>query len=244
MRIAVIAGTSDATELIKNVFENHEITAFVATDYGKEILKNYNINIRIGRLNKQEFSQSLKNFDCVIDASHPFAQEVTKIVKFVCEELDLKYLRLIREKINYNYNKIMIADSKEKVCLLLGKMQGNILFTTGVKSLNFYENHVKDFSKRAWIRILDTEDSRKLAKNSKANIIYSLPPFTQQDLLEIIKKYDINIIVSKDSGAKGGLPEKINIAKTCSIPVILIKRPEETGLQLQEILAYLEEYSC
>lgn len=244
MKIAVIAGTSDATELIKNISGKHEITAFVATDYGREILKNNKININIGRLNKQEFLKKLIYFDCVIDASHPFAEEVTKIVKSVCQELHVKYLRLIREKINYDYNKIILADSKEKACILLSQMTGNILFTTGVKSLNFYENHVKKFAKRAWIRILDTQDSRKIAGNSKANIIYALPPFSEQDLLKIIIKHDIKILVSKDSGKKGGLLEKIKIAKKCNIPVILIKRPEETGMQLQEILIYLEEFSC
>ncbi|MDE6003996.1 MAG: precorrin-6A reductase [Oscillospiraceae bacterium] len=239
MKIAIIAGTSDATELIKNISEKHEITAFVATDYGKEILKNCNININIGRLSKQDFLKKLVNFDCIIDASHPFAEQVTEIVKSVCEELNINYLRLIREKINYNYNNIIIADSKQKACVILSKMTGNILFTTGVKSLNFYENHVKNFSDRAWVRILNTQESRKIAENSKANIIFSLPPFTEQALFSIIQKYNINILVSKDSGEKGGLIQKINIAKKCNIPVILIKRPEETGLQLQEILEYL-----
>lgn len=38
-RVAVIAGTSEATELIRRLPDTYEITAFVATEYGGEILK-------------------------------------------------------------------------------------------------------------------------------------------------------------------------------------------------------------
>lgn len=239
MRIAVIAGTSDATELIQAISEKHEITAFVATDYGREILKHCHCGIIIGRLQEQEFLEILTDFHCVIDASHPFAEEVTKIVKSVCEKLTILYFRLIRPELNFNYHNIQIVDSKEKACLLLSEMTGNILLTTGVKTLNFYETHVKNFATRAWVRVLDTKDSRKIAENSKAHIIYGIPPFTEQDTLGIIQKYHISVLVSKDSGIKGGLSEKINAAKKCSIPVILLKRPDEKGMQLQEILNYL-----
>ena len=48
-KIAVIAGTSDATDWIRSLPETDSVTAFVATPYGKEILAGTNCNVHVGR---------------------------------------------------------------------------------------------------------------------------------------------------------------------------------------------------
>ena len=48
-------------------------------------------------------------------------------------------------------------------------------------------------------------------------------------------------MITKDSGAAGGFPEKISAAAECGIPVIVIMRPEEEGLSFDEILAVCRE---
>ena len=247
MKIAVIAGTGDATELIQKISENHEITAFAATDYGKEILKNSDCQVHTGRRNEQEFCSALAGLDCLIDASHPFAEEVTRTVKKACEKLNIRYFRLLRPELQYDYAAVQTVASKEEACLLLSEMSGNILLTTGVQTLHFYETHVRDFPVRGWVRVLDTADSRRIAETSEAHVIYAVPPFSAQDTLHLIQKYQISVLVSKDSGSRGGLPAKINAARKAGIPVILLKRPEENGMNMQEILNQLndlEEFLC
>ncbi|MDE5885473.1 MAG: precorrin-6A/cobalt-precorrin-6A reductase [Oscillospiraceae bacterium] len=244
MRIAVIAGTSDATELIRILSQKHQITAFTATDYGREILQSCDCKISVGRLDLTGFSKKLANFEFVIDASHPFAEEVTKTVRTVCKILDLPYLRLLRSGCAEipgipESDKIRIVNSKEEACAILSRMPGNILLTTGVKTLAFYEEHIPDFAVRGFVRILDTPDSRKVAERSHANLIYALPPFMEQDLSEIVRKHQISVIVSKDSGTRGGVDQKIQIAEKFQIFLILIRKPEESGMQMQEILDYI-----
>ena len=241
MKIAVIAGTSDATELIRIISQEYQITAFTATEYGREILQSCNCSVSVGRLDVTGFTEKLADFALVIDASHPFAEEVTKTVKTVCESLELTYLRLLRPAQVFHSERIHAVDSKEEACKILSGMPGNILFTTGVKTLAFYEEHIPDFAVRGFARILDTEDSRKIAESSCANLIYALPPFTEQDLSDIIRRYQISIIVSKDSGTRGGVDQKIRIAEKFRIPLILIRKPEESGMQIQEILNYMKE---
>ena len=45
LRLAVIAGTSEATDLIAALPEQDSVTAFAATEYGKTILQNWNCRI-------------------------------------------------------------------------------------------------------------------------------------------------------------------------------------------------------
>ncbi|MDE6730312.1 MAG: precorrin-6A/cobalt-precorrin-6A reductase [Oscillospiraceae bacterium] len=246
-KIAVIAGTSDATELIRILSkqaQKYQITAFTATDYGKEILQSCDCKICVGRLDATGFSEKLADFEIVIDASHPFAEEVTRTVRTVCKILDLPYLRLLRSGCADipgipESDRIRIVNSKEEACAMLSTMPGNILLTTGVKTLTFYEEQIPDFAVRGFARILDTPDSRKITAHSHANLIYALPPFTEQDLSEIVREHQISVIVSKDSGTRGGVDQKIWIAEKFRIFLILIRKPEESGMQMQEILDYI-----
>ena len=239
-QIAVIAGTSEATELIYELYskfpEKYTITAFVATDYGKTILKGMECKINVGRLDEKAFKNAFNRMDLVIDASHPFAIEVTKSVKEVCKSLNITYLRLGRQSQKYDYDNIIYVKSKEDAVKQLLKVRGNILLTTGVNTLSFYESNIPDFAVRGWVRILDTADSRKIAEKSEANIIYSVPPFSENDTVFLIRKYNIAVLVSKDSGARGGVKEKISAAKLCNIPVILIEAPKEDVMTIQEVI--------
>ena len=102
MKIAVIAGTSEATELIAALPAEDTVTAFAATAYGKEILAGQHCTVHVGRLDTEGFRQALRGMHAVVDASHPFAQEVTKTVRQVCTELQLPYFRLGRQKMTYS----------------------------------------------------------------------------------------------------------------------------------------------
>ncbi len=242
LNIAVIAGTSEATDFIDMLPDKYNVTAFVATGRGKKILENTKCSVCVGRLDKKGFSERLKNFDVIADLSHPFAVIVSDTVKKVCKQLEIPYFRAGREKILYDYKRIIYVNSKEEAADYLKKYDGNIFFTTGVNTLSFYENILKDKKDKIWARILDTEDSRRIACGSQLNIIYALPPFSEDDTADILKKYNIDIIVSKDSGKRGGLYEKIRAAEKNSVSVLLINSPENgTVHTIEEIFIEIEK---
>ena len=74
--------------------------------------------------------------DIVIDATHPYAKEVTKNLKSACEVMQVPYLRLVRGS----------EETKESICVenmdeaikYLEKTEGNILVTTGSKELRAF----------------------------------------------------------------------------------------------------------
>lgn len=239
-RIAVIAGTSEATDLIRALPSAYEITAFVATEYGKIILEKERCMVHVGRLDAAGFVSALENMDAVVDASHPFAVVVTDTVRHVCKELQIPYFRLGRPQMHYDYDRMIWVQSREKAAEQLSQMQGNILLTTGVNTLSFYETHVADFAVRGWARILDTADSRQIASDSKAHLIYAMPPFSQEDTISLIQKYQIAVLVSKDSGARGGVAEKIAAAKKCHIPVVLIGAPQEDIMSIPQVVEIMQ----
>lgn len=240
-RIAVIAGTSEATEFIHALPENYEVTAFAATEYGRMILAKERCAVHVGRLDKGGFAVELAHMDAVVDASHPFAVAVTETVQLVCAQQKIPYFRLGRPQLHYDYDRIIRVPSKETAAEQLSKMSGNILLTTGVNTLAFYESNVTDFAARGWARILDTADSRRMAAVSRAHLVYAMPPFPQEDTVSLIEAHQIAALVSKDSGARGGVAEKVAAAKACGIPVILIGAPREDVHTISEVLFQLEQ---
>lgn len=233
--LAVIAGTSEATDLIRMLPESWNITAFAATAYGKTILEGLPCTVQVGRLDTEGFRQALADADAVADASHPFAAEVTRTVHTVCRELKLPYFRLGRPPVQYAYDQILRVQSKEEAVAHLRKTTGNILLTTGGNTLAFYEQAVPDFAVRGYARILDTPDSRQMTAGSQAHLIFAVPPFSAQQTLELLQKYQIAVLVSKDSGMRGGVAEKVQAAKVMGIPVILIAPPAEATMTLPEM---------
>ncbi len=226
MKAAVIAGTSEATELIDLISGFCDVTAFTATSYGTEILKKSRCTVREGRLDENGFTSALEGFDAVADMSHPFAEEVTGIVRRVCLKLGIPYLRGGREKLRYDYDRIIYVSSKEEAADILEKKPGNIFLTTGVKTLSYYEDRLSECTERIFSRVLDSRESRALAAGSRTNVIYAVPPFTEEDTCRVIEENRIMTLVTKDSGLRGGLPEKINAAKKYGTEVIVICSPE------------------
>ena len=108
-KIAVIAGTSDATDWIRSLPETDSVTAFVATPYGKEILAGTNCTVHVGRLDAAGFAEALTGFDEVVDASHPFAVVVTETVKAVCQAKQIPYTRISRPTLHYDYEKLHVV---------------------------------------------------------------------------------------------------------------------------------------
>lgn len=225
-RVAVIAGTSDATDLIASLPKSCEVTAFVATLYGKEILNGKNCMIHVGRLDADGFSIALTGFDAVLDASHPFAVVVTETVKAVCQAKQIPYYRIGRPTLQYDYEKLYSVPAKEEAATWLSSISGNLFFTVGINTLPFYAAQVKNFATRSFARVLDTSSSHQAAQAISAQFWFAMPPYSVEETVKFLQKHRIAVLISKDSGARGGVPEKIKAASIVGIPVLLIQSPE------------------
>ena len=203
------------------------MTAFVATPYGKEILAGTNCTVHVGRLDAAGFAEALTGFDEVVDASHPFAVAVTETVKAVCQAKQIPYTRISRPTLHYDYEKLHIVSSKEAAADWLCSCTGNLFFTVGIQTLPFYAAAVTDFSHRAFARVLDTAASRQAAAAVPATFWFAMPPYSIAETVAYLQEHQISVLISKDSGARGGVPEKIQAAKQVGIPVLLIQSPEQ-----------------
>lgn len=249
--LLIFSGTSEGRRLAE-YFSGQEllVTVCVATEYGQEVMEESPyVTILVGYKNQSQIEALLreKSWRAVIDATHPFAREVTENIRSACQSCGREVLRLLRET-----NKEMEVEQKESPWIhyvnspaeavsYLNTVSGNIFFTTGSRDLETYVAGIEPIS-RIYARILpsakEVEKCHKLGLTGR-QIICMQGPFSQELNLAMLKETKASWLVTKETAGAGGFPEKIKAAALAGVPCIVIKRPKEQGYTLEQMLEKL-----
>lgn len=229
--ILVLGGTSDSLEICSelNKIFNLKYTLSVTTKYGKDLAKGYARNVILGKLNKNEIMNFIKEnkVKLIIDATHPYAIEVSKNAIECSSESNIEYIRYERKSLieGIEYKNIFVVDTIEEACSIASKRGNNIFIGSGSKNLNKYVELIKD--KKLIARVLPTSEVIKSCEDlglNADNIIAMKGPFSKTINIEMYKQYKIDLVITKESGVAGGFLEKIDAAKHLDIPVVIIRR--------------------
>lgn len=230
--ILVLGGTSDSIEISQLLNERKiDYIVSVTTSYGKDLAKKYANKIILKKLTIEDMVNYIKenNITKIIDATHPYAIEVSTNAIEASQITDINYIRFEREslikKINYK-NKYIVNDIEE-ACEIANKIGQNIFIGTGSKNLYLYKEKIKN--KNLIPRVLPTSEvlisCEEIGFNAD-NIIAMKGPFTVEMNESTFKQYNIDLVITKESGVAGGFLEKIKACESLNIPVIIIKRKE------------------
>ena len=232
MKIFLIAGTEDGRKLAKFLADkNFDVTASVVSEYGKKILEQYeNIKINDRKLDSAELEKILheENFKILVDASHPYAENISSNAIAACENLNIFYVRYERPEISPTYKKIFHVETYEQAAEVSATLGKNIFLTTGSRNLKkFVEcDAVKNCNITA--RILPTAEVLAECEKflSPKNIIAIQGKFSVELNAELFKHAQAEVIVTKNSGEVGGADTKILAAEILNLPVVMIDRPK------------------
>lgn len=207
----------------------------VATEYGASLLPD-GVSVHIGRLDSEGMQTLMRQGSCtaVVDATHPYAAEATENIRHACETLEIPYFRLVRSSGQISGEAVY---SDAELIALLNACDTTILSTLGSKSLSLL-TEVRDFRRRIWVRVLPSEQIFQQAAElgfCTSQVFAEQGPFSTEQNIAHIRQSGAGILLTKESGAVGGYPEKIAAAAACSIRVITLARPVENGLSLEEI---------
>ena len=228
--VVVFAGTTEGCEICSFLAKNKvSVLACVATDYGSKSLKeNEYLKIHAGRLNGAEMEKLLKELSpgLVLDATHPYAAEVTENIRTACKNTGLSYERVLREKGAYQDKAVYVEDTEAAVRFLEGT-KGNILLTTGSKELGKF-TALSDAGERIYARVLSLPSVMETCKGygfEGKHLIGMQGPFSMELNAAMLRQYDCRYLVTKDTGKAGGFQEKIDAALMCDVIPVIIGRP-------------------
>ncbi|WP_320047686.1 precorrin-6A reductase [uncultured Ilyobacter sp.] len=242
--IWIIGGTKDSRDIVDRL-GGSEIIVSTATEYGKKLLKGLNVvSEPMEQVEMQEFIRS-NRVNLVLDASHPYAVNVSHNAIEASKAEGVDYLRFEREMLTYDGG--VKFTSMEELAEYIKELEGKILVTLGSNNLSYFKD--MDNLENIYFRMLPVKES--LDKAEKAGIlpkqiIAIQGPFSKEFNIAIYKNYEIKYVITKESGATGGELEKIKAAAECGVKPVILSRPEidypwKTG-DIDQIIKKVMEY--
>ena len=244
--ICVFGGTTEGRELVEFLSAQPcNVTACVVTDYAQSLLPaSGHVTVSAKKLPADEIAALLQTqrFDLVVDATHPYAQSITKSIARACRETGTQYVRLLRKPSAVSPDALYFETTEEAISFLR-RTSGRILLTTGSKELSQYAA-IEDFSNRVWARVLPLTSSLDACQKAglpPAHIFAMQGPFSAAMNATMLQSITAAFLVTKDGGAPGGFEEKAAGAKQAGAKLVVIGRPPEAdaGLSLEETISTL-----
>ena len=168
-KVLIYAGTTEGRLLAQELSREHiACDVHVATEYGQMVMPELaGVKVCVGRLDVEEMRALLKkngqnNYAAVVDATHPFATEVSANIRESTKGSGIPYLRLQRrmddgicsisenEGMKERAGTVHVFADYESCVQALTDTSGNILLTTGSKELAVFA----PLKERLFVRVL------------------------------------------------------------------------------------------
>ncbi|NES99808.1 MAG: cobalt-precorrin-6A reductase [Sphaerospermopsis sp. SIO1G2] len=223
MRVLILGGTGDARELAVRVANMTGVEAIASLAGATRQPTAPLGNVRVGGFGGVS---GLVNYlrenqiDVLIDATHPFAAQISDNAAQAAQEVGISRLLLNR----LHWEKLpgddwIEVDNHTNAALALENQAQRVFLTIGRQEISAFA-----YLQNIWflMRMIDPPKADSLIP--KGLILYDKGPFNLEQEREILIQYEIDTIVSKNSGGNATYP-KIIAARELGIKVVMVKRP-------------------
>ncbi|HWR40041.1 MAG TPA: precorrin-6A reductase [Patescibacteria group bacterium] len=242
--ILVIAGTRDGRELARDLTAaGYPVIVSVFSEYGKQLAAESSPAISAGALDEPGMVRLLqdKEVALVVDASHPYAVNVSHNAMAACAQTGAAYLRFEREETALPADdKIRrVADARQAAQVAAGL--GNVVFlTTGSHLLPVFKAEPALADCRLIARVLPQPDVIAACSAlgfAPKDLVAMQGPFSHQMNVAMFRHYGAEVVVTKNSGHTGGTDSKLTAARELGLFVVVIDRPRPDYPQLADSAA-------
>lgn len=223
--IAVFAGTSDGKRLVDLLLkEGLDVMALNGSRAGADMFESH-ARLKVGheKLDLSQLRELLegRHFQAVVDATHPYAQLITRNLLQVTQDLNIPYFRYERPDLDQAG-----FESYQAIIDYLKDKDGRVLITTGSNYLSYFTENLE--LDRLYARVLPTTSviNKCLDQGLRVSQIIGMQgPFSYEMNLLILKEKCIKFMVTKASGRQGGFDEKLRAAQAGGVELLVLKRP-------------------
>lgn len=204
------------------------------------------IKVLRGRMDRYQMEEFIRNqgIHLVIDATHPHARLVSEEIQEACGRTGVRLERCLRAEGEQNKARDWVeVDSIQEAVSFLSSVSGVIFATTGSKELEAL-CQIPDYQKRVYARVLPTSNVLKKCEKlgiTGSHLIAMQGPFSTEMNTLFLRQTKAEWLLTKDSGRAGGFQEKVEAARENGTRVVVIRRPEENGISLEEAMEVLKK---
>ena len=174
--------------------------------------------------------------NCVIDATHPFAAEISLSARLACNAARVPRLMLRRPPWRRDpLDRWIEVDNVRAAATIVGRVGRRALLTVGAGSVAPFA--IAD-AVRFVVRLVDPPRERLPLRFHE--VVLGRGPFSLAEERHLIARHAIDVLVCKASGGAATEP-KLVAARELSLPVIMIRRPpQEPGLAVDTVEAAVD----
>ena len=168
----------------------------------------------------------------IVDATHPYATAIRTMARQAAARMDLPYLTFLRPAGRWADGETFPAADHGAAARLACSFGRPILLTVGARNLEPYAQESRRAGLSLVARVLPQPESLaacRVAGIPEGFIVAGKGPFSVEENRAVIRGFQIGVLVTKDSGPAGGVPEKLAAARLESCRVVVVQRPGEAS---------------
>lgn len=171
----------------------------------------------------------------IIDATHPFAQNLHYNVVNLAQQLGVPLIRVNRIFPPHDADLVWCRDYDDAISQLNKHNVERLIAFTGVNTIG----KLKDYwqHNECWFRILDRDESREATATAgfpQDHLVYYESHGTEQLLKQLLPQ----AIITKESGTSGGFVEKVDAARRNGVLTFVVEcppYPPASGMAIEHV---------
>ncbi len=241
LRILILGGTTEARHLAEALAGESDV-APVLSLAGRTLAPQFPpIAFRIGGFGGIDgliaYLRDAKT-DLVIDATHPFAEQMSAHAEAACRATRIRLVLFSRPPWQaVEGDRWTEVESASAAAQALGEDPRQVFLTVGRQQLAAFEAApAHDYL----IRSIDPPQPRPRLPNHR--LILARGPFSFDDEVDLMRREKIDVLVSKNSGGEATYA-KIAAARSLGLPMVMMQPPHRADVpsfyDLESILAFI-----
>ena len=169
--------------------------------------------------------------DRLIDATHPFAAEISRAARLACDQVQVPRLLLLRPVWRrHPLDRWIEVDSIEAAAQIVGRVGRRAFLTVGAAEVDAFAPAT---GVRFVVRMIDKP--RNPLPLRFHEVVLGRGPFALAEERHLLQVKAIDVLICKASGG-GATEAKLAAARELSLPVIMVRRPPaERGLSVDTV---------
>ncbi|USR92133.1 cobalt-precorrin-6A reductase [Phormidium yuhuli AB48] len=180
-----------------------------------------------------------QGIEALIDATHPFAAQISIHALLAAREVGIPHLRLSRPPwVPQPGDCWRSVSSNAEAAECLPEVAQRVFLTIGRQELATFAS-----LQQLWFLMRMIDPPQQTTAIPPGEILLARGPFSLEDERSLLRTYQIGAIVSKNSGGEATYA-KLVAAREIGIPVVMVQRPTmpemETVSDIQQVLTWLD----
>jgi precorrin-6A/cobalt-precorrin-6A reductase len=261
MNILILGGTSEAKSLAKRLITlDVEIIYSIAGLVRQPVLSCKIISGGFSLFNNDSNNANkndglteylfAEKIDCLVDATHPFATKMSQQANRSAQEINIPCISFVRPEWEIqNGDSWSLLDNEDQLlnelALAINTGSQNIFYTNGQidRKLAVHLDAIAELNEAFGPAQYIVRSAKETELPQYSQWIQAIGPFNMDNEKALLEKYDIDLIVCKNSGGEA-TKAKLEAARELGIRVLMLQRPKvvnDSSNNLNKVFHTLDE---